>query len=121
MADDDKKRTQESSETNFTMNKGAPAVDCAEFNITEMCVMGKDTIDAVNKKVKEKTVDHDLLRINFKNVDMDSPCHVRLGPSAREAFEAPGGRCNPLTKGGGVLAYIDALFWLAETTQKATH
>ena len=102
------------------MNKGAPAVDGAEFNITEMCVMGKDTIDAVNKKVKEKSVDHDLLRINFKNVDMDSPCHVRLGPSAREAFEAPGGRCNPLTKGGGVLAYIDALFWLAETTQKAT-
>ena len=51
---------------------------------------------------------------------MDSPCHVRLGPSAREAFEAPGGRCNPMTKGGGVLAYIDALFWLAETTQKAT-
>ena len=62
MADDDKKRTQEASETNFTT----------------------------------------------------------MGPSAREAFEAPGGRCNPLTKGGGVLAYIDALFWLAETTQKAT-
>ena len=67
MADDDKKRTQEASETDFTTRGGR-----------------------------------------------------QEGPSAREAFEAPGGRCNPLTKGGGVLAYIDALFWLAETTQKAT-
>ena len=95
---------------------GGASIDGAEFNITEMCVMGKDTIDAVNKEVKRKTVDHDLLRINFKNVDMDSPCHVRLGPSQRDAFGGGG----PVTKGGGVLAYIDALFWLAETTQKAT-
>ena len=42
-----------------------------------------------------------------------------MGPSPREAYEATG-FCNPMFKGGGVLAFIDQLFWLAETTEKAT-
>ena len=52
-----------------------------------------------------------LLRINFKSPpDLDDHCyHVRLGPSPREEF----GR-NGRTKGGGVLAFIDELFWLEE-------
>ena len=41
---------------------------------------------------------------------LDDHCyHVRLGPSPREEF----GR-NGRTKGGGVLAFIDELFWLEE-------
>ena len=57
--------------------------------------------------------------INFKNDGEDGGWHVRLGPSPREAYEATG-FCNPMFKGGGVLAFIDQLFWLAETTKKAT-
>ena len=75
----------------------------------DMIGLGRDNVERFNEELRRKTVDSALLRINFKSPpDLDDHCyHVRLGPSPREEF----GR-NGRTKGGGVLAFIDELFWL---------
>ena len=110
MADDDKKRTQEGSETNFTTRGGRQdEVSGAGKPQTSPCKRGPGAAPPA-----------DAFHVNFKNDGEDGGWHVRLGPSPREAYEATG-FCNPMFKGGGVLAFIDQLFWLAETTQKATH
>jgi len=158
MADDEKKRTQEASETNFTTRGGRqdetsgagkpqtspckrgpaaapPADDAATVvgpplpALTDLGDAGPLTLERALQGIRPLTdccSARDLLILSCLStktaacatpaVDMDSPCHVRLGPSQRDAFGGGG----PVTKGGGVLAYIDALFWLAETTQKAT-
>ncbi len=93
------------------VQKGEPAVDGLQLNAMEMIGLGADNVERFNEEVRRETVDSALLRINFKSPpDLDDHCyHVRLGPSPREEF----GR-NGRTKGGGVLAFIDELFWLEE-------
>ena len=101
------------------VNKGV--YDGPGLSFQDFMAMGETSFAVANEEAKRRTVtvDHDLLRVNFKNVGEDGRCHIRLGPSPREAFEAVG-RCNPMFKGGGVLAHVDELFWLTETTKKAT-
>ena len=99
--------------------KGEPVANDVGLSIHEMIDLGHEAVDALREEVRRHTTDHDLLRVNFKNDGEDGGWHVRLGPSPREAYEATG-FCNPMFKGGGVLAFIDQLFWLAETTEKAT-
>ena len=101
------------------VNKGEPVANDVGLSIHEMIDLGHEAVDALREEVRRHTTDHDLLRVNFKNDGEDGGWHVRLGPSPREAYEATG-FCNPMFKGGGVLAFIDQLFWLAETTKKAT-
>ena len=93
------------------VQKGAPAVDGLELSTMEMIGLGRDNVERFNEEVRRETVDSALLRINFKSPpDLDDHCYpVRLGPSPREEYGTHG-----RTKGGGVLAFIDELFWLEE-------
>ena len=77
----------------------------------DMIGLGRDNVERFNEEVRRETVDSAILRINFKSPpDLDDHCYpVRLGPSPREEYGTHG-----RTKGGGVLAFIDELFWLEE-------